>query len=125
MKHTIIAGCLLILILLIVVMNAVFVRGVTDELYAQLKELPTSRSAFDTDGSDYAESFFALWNEKRGSLSLSIHEDELDRIDDAAAELCGAAKSGDFETYCAARERLFTFVPTLADGEKPTFRTLF
>ena len=33
MKHTIIAGMLLILILLVVVMNATFVRSVTDELY--------------------------------------------------------------------------------------------
>ena len=56
---------------------------------------------------------------------LSIHEDELDRIDEAAADLYGAAQSGDFETYCAARERLMAFLPTLADGEKPSFRRVF
>ena len=43
MKHTIIAGMLLILILLVVVMNATFVRSVTDELYTRLNELPVSK----------------------------------------------------------------------------------
>ena len=76
-------------------------------------------------GGDDVKSFYALWSEKRPSLSLSIHEDELDRIDEAAADLYGAAQSGDFETYCAARERLMAFLPTLADGEKPSFRRVF
>lgn len=125
MKHTVIASCLLFFILLLVVVNAIFVRDVTDELYNVLQQLPSSRSTFDLEGSSHAENFYSLWAEKRGSLSLSIHEDELDRIDEAAAELYGAAQSGDFETYCAARERLFTFIPTLADGEKPTLKTIF
>ena len=106
MKHTIIAGMLLILILLVVVMNATF-------------------GGFEASGGDDVKSFYALWSEKRPSLSLSIHEDELDRIDEAAADLYGAAQSGDFETYCAARERLMAFLPTLADGEKPSFRRVF
>lgn len=121
MKHTIIAGMLLILILLVVVMNATFVRSVTDELYTRLNELPVSKGGFEASGGDV----YALWSEKRPSLSLSIHEDELDRIDEAAADLYGAAQSGDFETYCAARERLMAFLPTLADGEKPSFRRVF
>ena len=110
MKHTIIAGMLLILILLVVVMNATFVRSVTDELYTRLNELPVSKGGFEASGGDDVKSFYALWSEKRPSLSLSIHEDELDRID---------------ETYCAARERLMAFLPTLADGEKPSFRRVF
>ena len=125
MKHTIIAGMLLILILLVVVMNATFVRSVTDELYTRLNELPVSKGGFEASGGDDVKSFYALWSEKRPSLSLSIHEDELDRIDEAAADLYGAAQSGDFETYCAARERLMAFLPTLADGENPSFRRVF
>ena len=82
MKHTIIAGMLLILILLVVVMNATFVRSVTDELYTRLNELPVSKGGFEASGGDDVKSFYALWSEKRPSLSLSIHEDELDRIDD-------------------------------------------
>ena len=116
---------LLILILLVVVMNATFVRSVTDELYTRLNELPVSKGGFEASGGDDVKSFYALWSEKRPSLSLSIHEDELDRIDEAAADLYGAAQSGDFETYCAARERLMAFLPTLADGEKPSFRRVF
>ena len=80
MKHTIIAGMLLILILLVVVMNATFVRSVTDELYTRLNELPVSKGGFEASGGDDVKSFYALWSEKRPSLSLSIHEDELDRM---------------------------------------------
>lgn len=125
MKHTIIAGSLLVLILLVVVMNAAFVRGVTDELYTRLSALPVSKDSFEASGGDEVRSFYALWSEKRASLSLSIHEDELDRIDEAAADLYGAAQSGDFKSYCAARERLMSFLPTLADGEKPSLRRVF
>ena len=112
MKHTIIAGMLLILILLVVVMNATFVRSVTDELYTRLNELPVSKGGFEASGGDDVKSFYALWSENRPSLSLS-------------AELYGAAPAGDCETYCAARERLMAFLPTLADGEKPSFRRVF
>lgn len=125
MKHTIIAGILLIFLLLVVVTNATFVRSVTDELYSRLNTLPVSKDTFETSGGDDVKSFYALWSQKRPSLSLSIHEDELDRIDEAAADLYGAAQSGDFEAYCAARERLMAFLPTLADGEKPSFRRIF
>ena len=52
MKHTIIAGMLLILILLVVVMNATFVRSVTDELYTRLNELPVSKGGFEASGGD-------------------------------------------------------------------------
>ena len=58
-------------------------------------------------------------------LLSTLPKSELDRIDEAAADLYGAAQSGDFETYCAARERLMAFLPTLADGEKPSFKRVF
>lgn len=125
MKHTIIAGCLLILVLLAVVINAAFVRDITDELYIMLQELPVSKPDFEENGGDGVKSFYMLWSEKRPSLSISVNEDELDRIDEATAELYGAAQSGDFTTYCAARERLMAFIPTLADGEKATFLKIF
>ncbi len=125
MKHTIIAGCLLIIVLLVVVINAAFVRDITDELYTMLQGLPVSKSGFEENGGDGVKSFYMLWSEKRASLSISINEDELDRIDEAAAEMYGAAQSGDFTTYCAARERLLAFIPTLADGEKATFLKIF
>ena len=60
MKHTIIAGMLLILILLVVVMNATFVRSVTDELYTRLNELPVSKGGFEASGGDDVKSFYAL-----------------------------------------------------------------
>lgn len=118
MKHTVIAGVLFALLLAAVVINGIFVRGVTDELCLLLGELPETERVFSASGKDGAFAFASLWRERRSSLSYSIHEDELDRIDDAVAGLCGAAESGDYENYCAARERLLTFLPSLANGEK-------
>ncbi len=125
MKHTIIAGCLLALILLALVFNATFVSQATDELYSKLKTLPTTKENFEADGEKVSEELYEMWNGKRLGLSYTINEDELDRIDEALAELCGACKSGDFETYYAAKERLMSFIPTLADGEKPTLKNIF
>ncbi len=125
MKHTVIAFFLLILIIALVIFNSYSVTRITNELCDSLFALPDSEDGFEKEGASLVREFTSLWSQSRPTLSLTVNEDELDRIDEAAAEMLGGAESGEFTTYSAARQRLMLFVPSLSKGEQITAENLF
>ncbi|MEG1743111.1 MAG: DUF4363 family protein [Clostridia bacterium] len=125
MKHTIIAGILFAILLFVVAFNGFYVRSVTDELCDQARSLPANNHEFMTGGKSKTFDLILYWKEKRELLAYSIHENELQRIDSAVAELYGAATADDYKSYCIAKERFFSFVQTLADGEKVSLGRIF
>lgn len=123
MKHTIIALSLLIVLLIILIFNGRTVISINDELMSLFKSLPENEPGFLE--TDHIEKIYDYWMEKRTFLSFTIHFTELERTDEAIADMIAAKKGESYDSYLSARERLYFALEMLSAGERLKFNNIF
>ena len=95
MRSFIISIILFFILIFIITANSLYVHSICNELNLLLGDM----NAYDTDK---ASSFINIWRECRSIFSFSIHEDQLERMDDLSEGLESAVTSYDsaeFEKY--------------------------
>ena len=115
MKHFLIASAVLAFVLCLVCVNCALVRraarGLLDEAHALCEE---NAAEFEKD-----------WKKARKLFSLSAHECELERVDEASCDAVSAAEQNDAGAFAAAKRRLEAALEELLDYEDASFYGVF
>ena len=114
MKVSIIAGILLGCLIILVIVNAAYIHGVTDWLVTRLKALPETPTA-ETVAKvmDVAEDFQKV----EPILRLTITAQQLDKITELTTKLLVATEEGDVAEYRQTLLLLTEVVTNLKKGE--------
>ena len=118
MKHFLISAAIFLLIRCFVCVNGAAVRR-------RVRDLSAAAEALEDMTRKAARDFEKRWRNERGSISVSVHECELERVDEAVCDLISAAEAGDAAAYEKARRRLMTALAELAEGENADLYGLF
>ena len=107
MKHFVISALVFALVLAFVCANGALVRRKAGELLEKARSLAP----------DGAAEFERTWLAERRFFSVSVHECELERVDEAACDAVSAAENGDENAFFTAKRRLTAALGSLAGGE--------
>ena len=123
MKVCITAAIVLLLVITLVVINAVYVRRVTDDLLARLSTLP------DTPNPDVTPQEIAaikvVFDRRLPWLSLTAGFDSLDRVEESLIALEAHAEVGDVRQYASTRAVLEDLMQDIARTEKLSVEAMF
>ena len=128
MKTFIAAIVLLAITAALIVSNVIFVNRTTDKMLSLCDVFPADVGDFDEryeEISTAAEKIFVLWDKCFERFSLTIGFDNIDRVDDAVAELYAAAKNRDGEAFIPAAIKFGDSLRRLRRLENFNFGSIF
>lgn len=88
MKAFIFSAILFLILIIIISANSLYIRSVCQELLKSLNSCSAEDEASATE-------FLETWKRRRFFLSFSVHEDQLERMDDLSEGLKSAVISND------------------------------
>jgi len=109
MKEVRIAFGLLIFTFLAVIINSVALRASFEELYKMVDAAEIEPAAAV---GDYTE-IFEHFKKKEPFISLTVNHEDLTAVEDAFAEIIGAAKADDKEAIITIKSRLISSIEHL------------
>lgn len=118
MKAFIIAVILFFILLFIIIANSVYLHSTCNEL----NDLLESMTVYDTEK---ASSFINIWKECRSVFSFSIHEDQLERMDDLSEGLKSAVTENDSAEFKRYKTLLKELLDEFLKNEEISFQSIF
>ena len=94
---------ILFILLVAVLLNASFIKKLTDDIYLSLSKINTENiTLFETEFSEAEK----LYRKNATFISLTVSHEDLTDIENAIYEIKGALKAGDLNTALIAKSRL-------------------
>jgi hypothetical protein len=114
MRSFLLSTGVLVLMIVLIVCNAVYVRGVTKEFAEKLNTLPPCTLAA-------AEALLARWREAEHLLQLSVCATDMNEIEDHLAVLCAASRTNDEKAFEQARTLCLCSIARIRELERFSF----
>ncbi|MBQ9510653.1 MAG: DUF4363 family protein [Clostridia bacterium] len=128
MKTFIAAIVLLAVTAALIIWNAAYINKIAEQMLLQSECFPHTVKEFDENHEEIsaaADAIFSLWDECFGRLSATISFENIDRVDDAVAELYSAAKNHDGEAFIPAAIKFSDALRRLKRLENFNFESIF
>lgn len=122
MKASVFSGILLIVVAALVLINAAYVRHVTDTVLDMLSRLPDGPSEAAVG---IAEEILSYLQDKETLLSLSVPYQTLDRSIELAGSLREYASMGSHFEYTATKALLTDAIKDMGRLEKVSLKNVF
>ena len=123
MKGCIIAGVILLIVVVLVVLNAVYVRRLSEELLLGLDQLPKDPDPVDTP--PRIQELEAVLEKHDAVLGLTVPYKSLDEIREGFVIMKACIEAGDKENYWETRMLVGNLVSELTRLERLTVENVF
>ena len=116
MKTFLFSTCILTLLIAVILINACYVRHVTDKFCTELENLPACAQAQTS-----AQALLARWKKEERLLELSVSATDMNDVENQLTALCVSAHTNDTEAFEHARAICLLGLARIQDLERFRF----
>ena len=115
MKSFIFSTALFFALIILVIANSIYIHKICAKISDAIKEL-------SPDDIDRVEEICALWKKHRYFFAFSVHESQLERLDDLTQDLKSAATRGDGAEFNKNIALINDLIDELVKNEEISFQ---